>query len=156
MWNYLDDGSDQGTAWREPSFDDSSWESGPGQLGFCDGDEATVLQSGFITYYFRRSINIDGSVVNDVELMFKRDDAAAIYVNGTLVELNNLPTTYNYLTGATTTVLNSLENVFVTRTIPASVFVTGTNVIAVEIHNRSTSSSDITFDLTMVGDVQLG
>ena len=27
-WKYLDDGSDQGTAWRETGFDDSSWKSG--------------------------------------------------------------------------------------------------------------------------------
>ena len=24
LWKYLDDGTDQGTAWREPGFDDSS------------------------------------------------------------------------------------------------------------------------------------
>ena len=55
VWRYLDDGSDQGTAWREPSFDDSGWKSGPAQFGFGDGDEATVIARGAITYYFRHS-----------------------------------------------------------------------------------------------------
>lgn len=156
VWRYLDDGSDQGNAWREPGFDDGSWQAGQAELGFGDGDEATVLQSGFITYYFRQTIDVPGTVVSDVQLRYKRDDAAAIYVNGTLVELSNLPATYDYLTGASTTVPNSLENAWVTTTISSSFFVPGTNVIAVEIHNRSTSSSDITFDLSMTGDVQLG
>ncbi len=155
VWKYLDDGSDQGTAWKEPGFDDTSWQAGPAELGFGDGDEATVLQGGFITYYFRQTIDIPGTVVSDVELRYKRDDAAAIYVNGSLVVTSNLPSSWDYQTGATTTVPNSHENAWVTTTISGSFFVPGTNVIAVEIHNRSLSSSDITFDLSMTADVQL-
>jgi len=33
-WKYLDDGSNQGTAWRNPSFDDDGWDSGNGILGY--------------------------------------------------------------------------------------------------------------------------
>src|SRR5262245_3537574 len=28
IWKYFDNGTDQGTAWRELNFDDSSWVSG--------------------------------------------------------------------------------------------------------------------------------
>src|SRR5947209_5223858 len=45
-WKYLDNGSDQGSAWRAPDFDDSSWKSGPAKLGYGDGDEATVVNCG--------------------------------------------------------------------------------------------------------------
>jgi len=60
VWKYLDNGSDQGTAWQGPLFDDSSWASGPAQLGYGDGDEATVVNGGpatnrFITTYFRHA-----------------------------------------------------------------------------------------------------
>ena len=41
-WRYLDDGSDQGTAWRGKDFDDSGWESGPAQLGFGEGRRGEV------------------------------------------------------------------------------------------------------------------
>ena len=40
VWKYLDNGSNQGTAWRDNSFNDASWASGQGQLGYGDGDEA--------------------------------------------------------------------------------------------------------------------
>ena len=30
LWKYLDDGSDQGSAWNEKGFDDSGWNSGHG------------------------------------------------------------------------------------------------------------------------------
>src|SRR4026209_259996 len=57
-WKYLDNGTDQGTAWRATSFNDSTWPSGPAQLGYGDGDESTTLGFGpdannnFITTYF--------------------------------------------------------------------------------------------------------
>ena len=63
VWKYLDDGSDQGTAWLAPTFDDSSWPSGPAQFGFGEADERTLLRFGtnsknkYITYYFRTYFN---------------------------------------------------------------------------------------------------
>ena len=56
-WKYLDNGSNQGTAWRGVSFNDASWASGNAQLGYGDGDETTVVSYGpntnqkYITYY---------------------------------------------------------------------------------------------------------
>src|SRR6266540_2395442 len=43
VWKYLADGSNQEIAWRQRTFNDSSWPSGPAQLGFGDGDEATTI-----------------------------------------------------------------------------------------------------------------
>ena len=36
-WRFLDDGSDQGSAWKEPDFDASRWKSGLAPLGFGGG-----------------------------------------------------------------------------------------------------------------------
>src|SRR5687767_4972575 len=46
VWKYLDNGSNQGTAWRAPAFDDTSWAQGPGELGYGDGGEATIVSYG--------------------------------------------------------------------------------------------------------------
>jgi len=60
-WKYLDNGSDQGTAWQAPAFNDASWAGGPAQLGYGDGSERTVVGYGpsaahkYITTYFRRA-----------------------------------------------------------------------------------------------------
>src|SRR5947207_11545166 len=43
VWKYLDTGVNQGTNWRSAAFDDSSWSIGAAQLGYGDGDEATVV-----------------------------------------------------------------------------------------------------------------
>src|SRR3989442_9007832 len=64
VWKYLDNGSDQGSAWRASAFDDSAWASGPAQLGYGDGDEATINSFGpdannkYITTYYRRAFNV--------------------------------------------------------------------------------------------------
>src|ERR1043166_3393457 len=63
-WKYLDNGSDLGTVWQQVAFDDSSWLSGPAQLGYGDGDERTVVGYGpnpnfkYLTTYFRRAFTI--------------------------------------------------------------------------------------------------
>ena len=44
-WKYLDNGTDQGTAWYNTGFNDST-ASGPGKLGYGEGNEATVLNYG--------------------------------------------------------------------------------------------------------------
>ena len=63
IWRYLDNGSNQGTAWRAPGFNDSTWASGPALLGYGHGDEATDgRRSGrnatqkYLTTYFRTHV----------------------------------------------------------------------------------------------------
>ena len=63
-WKYLANGSNQGTGWRATSFNDVSWSGGNAQLGYGDGDEATVVSYGpsasnkYITTYFRKTITV--------------------------------------------------------------------------------------------------
>ncbi|NPA43265.1 MAG: metallophosphoesterase family protein [Chlorobi bacterium] len=150
-WKYHDRGVDLGTAWRQVSYDDSSWPSGPAQLGFGDGDEATVLQSGHITYYFRKTFTLNGAPSqNGLAVELLRDDGAVIYINGTEVVRSNMPQgTVTYNTLAASTVAGSEEDTYFSYVIPSSYLVQGTNVVAVEVHQRSASSSDISFDLSL-------
>src|SRR5262245_9205566 len=150
-WRYLDNGSNQGTAWRASSFVDSSWAQGNAQLGYGDGDEATVVSFGpnastkYRTTYFRRSFNVTNPAnLSAITLQLKRDDGAVVYVNGTEVVRSNMPTgTITNTTYASTAISGAAENAFNAFTIPASAFVAGTNVIAVEIHQDSNADPDL-------------
>ena len=153
-WKYLDNGSNQGSAWRSPTFDDTSWSTGSGQFGFGDGDETTVLQSGFITYYFRKHVNIaDKSALGDsVVLSMIHDDAAVVYINGSeVLRTSLLPQTGSiaYNTGTSTFIPTAQENSFFNYKIASSHFNTGDNVIAIEVHNQNASSSDVSFDCSI-------
>jgi len=150
-WKYLDNGSDQGTAWKEVTFDDTSWSAGAAQLGFGDGDETTTITSGHITYYFRKSINVtDPAVQNGLKISLLRDDGAIVYINGTEVVRSNMPTgTVTSSTHAAHTVAGADEDTFFEYMIPSDILVAGNNVVAVEVHQRSSGSSDVSFDLQL-------
>ncbi|HVF46109.1 MAG TPA: hypothetical protein VNA17_00935, partial [Pyrinomonadaceae bacterium] len=158
-WKYLDNGSDQGSAWTAPVFDDSAWAAGNAQLGYGDGDEATIVRYGkdpnakFITTYFRRSFNVSnpGGFTN-LTLNILRDDGAVIYLNGAEVFRTNMPAgTVGYQTLAPVAIGGADETVFIQATLNASLLVPGANVLAVEIHQSSGNSSDISFDLDLIG-----
>ncbi|MCY3859028.1 MAG: metallophosphoesterase [Gammaproteobacteria bacterium] len=150
-WRYLDDGSDQGTAWRENDFDDSEWSSGAAELGFGDGDETTLLDSGHITYYFRRAFTIeDVASVGALNLRIVRDDGAVVYLNGTEVFRDNMPDgDVNFETTASTPIGGVAESTYVEMEISSDQLQDGENVLAVEIHQNSTSSSDVSFKLEL-------
>jgi chitodextrinase len=156
-WRYLDNGSNQGTAWRATAFNDSTWASGPAQLGYGDGDEATVVSFGpdpnnrHRTTYFRHQITIDNvATLANVNLTLLRDDGAVVYVNGVEVARSNMPTgTITSTTYASSNAEGAAETQLFTFPVPAARFVNGTNTIAVEIHQQYRSSSDISFDLIL-------
>lgn len=158
-WKYLANGTDEGTAWRATSFNDTTWPSGPAQLGYGDGDEATVVGFGpdannkFITTYFRRAFNVtNASLFSGLTLRLMRDDGAVVYLNGIEVWRANMPTgTVGFLTPASTAIAGADESTFVQTTISPTLLATGTNVIAVELHQSGGTSSDISFDLQLIG-----
>jgi hypothetical protein len=161
-WKYLDDGSDQGIAWYAPDFDDSAWASGPAELGYGDGDEATVVRFGpdpdnkYITTYFRHSFSVaDPSTFENLILWILRDDGAVVYLNGIEVLRSNMPDgliTYTTLAGGGKG--RSAEDEFHETTIDPGYLVTGVNLLAVEIHQSQPSSSDISFDLYLTTEIE--
>jgi acid phosphatase type 7 len=156
-WKYLDNGSNQGTAWRSTSFNDGSWKSGPALLGYGHGDEATVVNGGpsnkkYATTYFRKTISVaNASGFSSYTLRVRRDDGIVVYINGVEKYRNNMPSgTITYKTWAAETCSDDGYSWF-SATLPAGLLVTGTNVIAVEIHQRKPTSDDISFDLQLTG-----
>jgi type 1 glutamine amidotransferase len=154
-WRYLDDGSAPGVEWRANNFLDALWPLGRAQLGYGDGDEATVIRADrtngtrIITTYFRKTFfatNI--AAVTNLELRVLRDDGAIVYLNGVEVFRNNMPVgTVDSSTTAITAINGADEMRWISTNINRSVLVEGTNVFAVEIHQSGVSSTDVSFDL---------
>jgi len=157
-WKYLDDGSDQGTSWRQLAFDDSSWPSGAAPLGNVpDGDRrqiTTYVKSGpfgnhIITYYFRRSFTVpDSAAFDTLTLQMRCDDGAIVYLNGTEVARRNMPPgTVNYRTPVPQQDLDQGLTWWEFRVSPG-LLAAGTNVIAVELHEYD-YTTDSLFDLQL-------
>ena len=159
IWKYLDNGSNQGTAWRAVGFNDSAWPSGAAQLGYGDGDEATTVSYGpdannkYVTTYFRRVFNVvDPSAYASLTLRLLRDDGSIVYLNGTEIFRNNMPTgTVTSTTWASVALGGSDETTFVPGNGAASLLVVGSNVLAVEIHQANGTSTDVSFDIELSG-----
>ena len=157
-WSYLDDGSDLGVTWREPEFNDSTWASGPGQLGYGDGDEATEVSFGpdadqkYITTYFRHRFaveDVDG--FGSLFIGYLRDDGCAIYLNGTRIVLDNIDPGAPFDALALSNPGRTGEGTWSEVEVPVDLLQEGENVLAVEIHQDSQNSSDISFDAYLVG-----
>ncbi len=155
VWKYLDNGTNQGTAWRGTTFVDTTWASGPGKLGYGSGETTTV---GFIdtdlvavnvqknaTTYFRRTVNVTNPQdVQSMSLSLIYDDGAVIYLNGQRVAFTSgMPVDPAHTFYSSQSANNATQTFVVNNpTLQA-----GANVFAVEIHQTSNSSSDIAFDL---------
>jgi hypothetical protein len=158
-WKYLDNGSNQGTGWRAPSFNDGGWKSGNAELGYGDGGEATLVSYGgdvnnkYITTYFRKSFSVsDTSAFSLLELSLVRDDGAVVYLNGSEIYRNNMPSgSISYLTLAPSYIDGANESAWITTNVSKAKLVQGNNVLAVEIHQNSHTSSDISFNLKLRG-----
>ena len=85
-------------------------------------------------------------------IKLKYDDGAAIYANGVeILRSANLPGNATFNTFASSPTPN--ERAFFEFQIPSSRFVDGVNSLAVEIHNSSSASSDISFDMVLRGEI---
>src|SRR5687768_443351 len=98
VWKYLDNGTNQGTAWRQTSFNDATWQTGTGKLGYGTANINTVVSFGpsnskkYITTYFRKTVSITNpSAYTHFAALVKRDDGLIVYVNGVEVYRNNMP-----------------------------------------------------------------
>ncbi len=161
VWRYLDNGSDQGTAWREPGFADANWKSGKAKLGYGEGDEVTTLGFGSdanaksITTYFRLKFNVaDAKSVTGLTAKVLRDDGVVVWVNGKLAVRDNMPESdATYLTTASNTVGGADESTFFDHLVDPGLLRDGENTLAVELHQSGGASSDISFDFALVGQV---
>lgn len=175
VWRYLDNGSNQGTAWREPAFDDTAWSSGLAELGYGDAGEGrperTLVGYGpdannrHVTTYFRSIFEVTGSeTLTNLKIRLLRDDAAAVYLNGHEIYRDqsangfpNLPANPAYnqfssgsISAADEAALRDLS-AFLTPN-SAQFLVEGVNVVAVEVHQATAASSDVSFDLELKAD----
>jgi hypothetical protein len=171
-WKYLDNGSEQGTAWRAPSFDDSAWGSGAARLGF-GADPAplgTVLRrfvqtNGVDTarqitnFYFRREVVVTNPTdFATLQFRYQRDDGCIVYLNSNELFRSNMPggnVTANTFASGTISGVPALMTYW-TNTVAATSLVTGTNVIAVEVHQSTSTSSDIAWEMELRGFPEAG
>ncbi len=152
-WRYNQSGADLRTVWRDPAYDDSAWPVGLGV--FAREDSAAIVAltrtplsltspagDPLVTYYFRTTFvltNDPAALSLITSNLF--DDGLVMYVNGREAYRMNMaagPVTSRTFAPGTTT-----ENIYWLTNVASDLFVSGTNTLAVEVHQVNTTSSDI-------------
>ena len=156
QWKYLDDGSGAQADWQLPTFDDSTWADGFGQLGYGDGDESTVISFGpddkdkHITTYFRHEFDVLSVPTEPLTLRVQRDDGVIVYLNGVEIFRDNMRTGFvGPNTKSLSAVLGADEAKLHTTQIDPQLLVPGSNTIAAEVHIANRATVDLSFDLQL-------
>ncbi|MEE3176592.1 MAG: lamin tail domain-containing protein, partial [Verrucomicrobiota bacterium] len=152
VWKYDQSGVDNGTSWRDVEFDDSTWNEGPGIFG-KEGASNKMPDPGFqtpwttggkFTYYLRKEFNWSGAFRSAkilIDGVF--DDGIVVYLNGQEIGRKLMPVgSVNWQTPGQR---GEAKYGSIIQGDITGLLKSGRNVLAVEIHNERSGSSDIVF-----------
>ncbi len=155
-WRYLDTGTAPAAEWKTAAFDDTTWAEGRARFGYGGDGEATTVQGGSAdsrhpVTWFRHTFTVaDAEAVAALRLDFQRDDGVVLFLNGVEIARDNLPTgPVSSSQWATAAIGGEDETAWVTRFVPALTLQDGLNVLAAQVHQAATTSSDLGFDLRL-------
>ena len=173
LWRYNTTSNNlDGVGWHLPGFDDSAWVQG--LAGFTTSNNLEITTNGFelrstnmiapasggpITAYYRVPFSFPGSTAGAaLRLVGVVDDGLVAYING--VEAGRLRVTnaspvsfYHFATAASpesTDVHLPLETIVLTN---LSGLVSGNNLLALELHQNSATSSDALLSVQLLGEI---
>ena len=160
-WAYWDQGVLPAEDWMQVDFADSAWPTGPAPLGYGDS-QTTVISYGddssnkHITAWFRAAFTlsaISATSATTATLLLMRDDGAVVYLNGTEIARSSMADgVVTADTLANVTASGDSESTFYQYDVDPSALISGENVVAVEVHQASVTSSDTSFDLSLTID----
>jgi len=136
--------------WGLATYDDSSWSSGPGGLGYSDGDDATVvnIQNTAFSLYIRQSFVVNAAITsrNDhLELTIDYDDAFIAYLNGFEISRRNMGAVGDFFAHnqASTSDHEAGTPEIIPLAVASELLVEGTNVLAIQTHNITIGAATI-------------
>lgn len=137
--------------WNSPDFNDSGWASAKSGFGYADDDDETIVGNKIVCVYVRKEFTIDNpeNVIKAL-LHIDYDDAFIAYINGVEIARDNIGTagtpvnfnTYSDSDHEAKMYGGGKPDAFEIDDI-SSYLIAGTNVIAIEVHNASANSSDM-------------
>lgn len=141
------------TNWRNISFNDGSWNSGSGGIGYGDNDDATQISTSYNSVMMRKTFFVsDTSEILKAIVNMDYDDGFVAYLNGTEIARANMGPPgarplFNDLAPQSHEALMyqgmDPDSFFVDINLLKAALVQGMNVFAVEVHNTTTNSNDL-------------
>ncbi|KAA3597958.1 MAG: T9SS C-terminal target domain-containing protein [Calditrichaeota bacterium] len=146
---YFVGNSEPPVTWKEINFNDNSWLNGQTGVGYGDGDDNTVIPQ-VTSVYLRQEFTVTDLQNITFALFFMDfDDSFIAYLNGVEIARENisgLSPPFNTLSngGREAEIYNGgLPLVYKLNNFQ-NLLVQGQNVLSIQVHNASTTSSDLT------------
>ncbi|KZN32713.1 hypothetical protein N474_24335 [Pseudoalteromonas luteoviolacea CPMOR-2] len=155
-WKYYDLPQPPNEEWVKMDFDDSGWSSGKGQLGYGEGDEQTILAKEHegqpvLAHYFRHKFSfVQNLKINELKLRLVVDDGVRIYLNG--VEVHRRLLAESAKQGGNFALGSLIEHSWYEVVLDSSITLKRDNIVAVEVRQVSSNSSDLSFNLELIAE----
>jgi hypothetical protein len=149
-WSYYIGDDQVPNSWNAQTFDATSWATGSGGFGYGDNDDNTTIAQT-TSIFIRKEFNISSiSSITSAILHADYDDGFVAYLNGTEIARGNMagnPPAYDALA----TDIREAElyqgglpqEYMMEPALWNSLITNGANTLAIQIHNRSATSSDM-------------
>ena len=149
-FKYLVPNSEIGNTWKDTGFNDQNWSEGASGFGYGDDDE-TIIDPA-ISLYVRKEFEISNlEEISDIAFHIDYDDGFIAYINGIEIARDKLGTAGSPVSFDTPCDDYSHEALIYQGKQPDSFEIAnvsellkqGTNVLAIEVHNHTATSSDL-------------
>jgi hypothetical protein len=155
LWHYTKPFTEPDSNWRIlPGFNDAFWSQGIGGFGYGDNDDNTILTPPVTSVYMRRVFTItDTADIASAVFNMDYDDAFVAYINGVEIARSNIgvngtPVPFSTLAlsehEAKMYTGGAADQFFLDEAFLKSFLRNGNNVLAIQVHNVTSGSSDMT------------
>lgn len=136
--------------WRATNFDDSAWQDGKTGVGYGDDDDNTVVPDRSRSVFVRQKFTVtDIAEIGEIIFHVDYDDGFVAYINGIEIARANIdagafpPYYAGVVNDREAELYQGLPPTKFTRKNVDELLVEGENILAVQVHNISTTSSDL-------------
>ena len=153
-WQYFKGIEEPPAGWNALSFEDTDWLSGSTPIGYETGSgyeahlatDLTDMHNGYLSVYARREFIVeDPAGLTSLTLTVDFDDGYVAYINGVRVGSQGAPDPPAHDEPATASheaCGGACDPGKIDLTDRLDILIPGVNVLAIQAHNRSLSSSD--------------
>jgi len=149
IWRYRNN-ADPGVGWNTSTFDDQNWLQGQGGVGYGDNDDRTEISASLSVFLRKKFIITNREKIKDAILHVDYDDGFVAYLNGVEIARANMgnqaTVTYSQASAGLHEALlyqGQAPDGFPLTAQQLNLLVAGENTLAVQVHNESISSSDL-------------
>lgn len=152
IWDYHIGTSAPPTNWNQTTFTTTNWLSGQGGIGYDDNDDNTII-ANTVSLYMRLEFNIvDTADITAAILHADYDDAFVAYLNGYEIARANIGTPGIEPLHTDTAAIyrealmysgGNPESFLLLKTQLSQYINEGNNTLAIQVHNHSINSSDL-------------